>query len=64
MSIEKQLYFALSLNIILWKLLIKQFSTNENMISGNIETIEICMSDVVLGDIFEENPKCPNISKY
>jgi hypothetical protein len=34
------------------------------MISGNIETIEICMSDVVLGDIFEENPKCPNTNKY
>jgi hypothetical protein len=26
------------------------------MISGNNETIEICMNDVVLEDGFEENP--------
>jgi hypothetical protein len=34
----------------------EQFSTNENMISGNNETIKICMNDVVLDDGFEENP--------
>jgi hypothetical protein len=28
----------------------EQSSTNENMISGTNETIEICMHDVVLGD--------------
>jgi hypothetical protein len=26
------------------------------MISGNNETIEICMNDIVLEDGFEENP--------
>jgi len=34
----------------------EQSSTNENMISGNNETIEICMNDVVLEDGSEENP--------
>jgi hypothetical protein len=34
----------------------EQFFANENMISGNNETIEICMNDVVLEDGFEENP--------
>jgi hypothetical protein len=34
----------------------EQFSTNENMISGNNETIEICINDVILEDLFEENP--------
>ncbi len=54
-SIEKKLYFALSLDIVLWKLLMKQFFANENMISGNNETIEICMNDVVLEGKIEEN---------
>jgi hypothetical protein len=30
-------------------------STNENVISGNNETIEICMNDLVLENKFEEN---------
>jgi hypothetical protein len=34
----------------------EQSSTNENVISGNNETIEIYMNDVVLEDRFEENP--------
>jgi len=34
----------------------EQYSANENVISGNNETIEICMNDVVLEDRFEENP--------
>ncbi len=34
----------------------EQSSTNENVISGNNETIEICMNDVVLGDRPKENP--------
>ncbi len=34
----------------------EQFSTNENVINGNDETIEICMNDVVLKNRFEENP--------
>jgi hypothetical protein len=34
----------------------EQSSTNENMISGNNQTIEICMNDVVVKDGFEENP--------
>jgi hypothetical protein len=33
----------------------EQFSTNDNVISENNETIEICMH-VVLEDGFEENP--------
>jgi hypothetical protein len=33
----------------------EQSFENENMISGNNETIEICMN-VVLEDEFEENP--------
>jgi hypothetical protein len=33
----------------------KQFFANENMISGNNETIEICMNDVVLEGKIEEN---------
>jgi hypothetical protein len=33
----------------------EQSSTNENVISGNNERIEICMNDVVLEDKFEEN---------
>jgi hypothetical protein len=34
----------------------EQSSTNENMISGNNEIIEICMNDVILKDGSEENP--------
>ncbi len=34
----------------------EQSSTNENIIIGNNEAIEICMNDVVLEDGFEENP--------
>jgi hypothetical protein len=34
----------------------EQSSTNENTISGNNETIEICMNDVGLENEFEENP--------
>jgi hypothetical protein len=34
----------------------EQYFANENVISGNNETIEICMNDVVLEDRFEENP--------
>jgi hypothetical protein len=34
----------------------EQSSANENMISGNNETIEICINDVVLEDMYEENP--------
>jgi hypothetical protein len=34
----------------------EQPSTNENVISGNNETIEICMNDVVLEDGYKENP--------
>jgi hypothetical protein len=34
----------------------EQSSTNENMIIGNNETIEICINDVVLEDMYEENP--------
>jgi hypothetical protein len=34
----------------------EQSSANENVISGNNETIEICMNDVVLEDKFEGNP--------
>jgi len=33
----------------------EQFSTNDNVISGNNETIEICMN-VILKDGYEENP--------
>jgi len=50
------LFFTLSLDIVLWKLPMEQFSTNENMISGNNETIEICINNVILEDLFEENP--------
>jgi len=49
------LFFALSLDIVLWKLLMEQSSTNENVINGNNEKIEICINDVVLEDKFEEN---------
>ncbi len=55
MSIEEHLFSTLSLDIILWKLPMEQSSANENMISGNNETIEICMNDVVLEGRFEEN---------
>jgi hypothetical protein len=34
----------------------EQFSTNENMINGNNETIEICMNHVVFKDGYEVNP--------
>ncbi len=34
----------------------EQSFANENVISGNNETIEMCMNDVVLEDVFEENP--------
>jgi hypothetical protein len=34
----------------------EQFSTNENVINGNNETIEICMNDVVLENGYEEIP--------
>jgi hypothetical protein len=34
----------------------EQFSTNENVISGNNETIEIFMNDIVLEDRSKENP--------
>jgi hypothetical protein len=34
----------------------EQSFANENVISGNNETIEICMNDVVLENKFEENP--------
>jgi phage terminase large subunit-like protein len=34
----------------------EQSSTNENVISGNNETIEICMNNVILEDKSEENP--------
>jgi hypothetical protein len=37
----------------------EQSSTNENVINGNIETIEMCMND----GIMEENFKCANINK-
>jgi hypothetical protein len=33
----------------------EQSFANENVISGNIETIEICVNDVVLEDGSEEN---------
>jgi hypothetical protein len=33
-----------------------KYSTSDNMISGNNETIEICMDDVVLEDGYKENP--------
>jgi phage terminase large subunit-like protein len=33
----------------------EQSFANENVISGNNETIEICMNDVVLEDGSEEN---------
>ncbi len=33
----------------------EQSSANENMISGNNETIEICMNHVLMEDRFEEN---------
>jgi hypothetical protein len=36
--------------------MMEQFSANENAISGNNGTIEICMNDLVLEDKFEENP--------
>jgi hypothetical protein len=35
----------------------EQSFTNENVISGNNETIEICMNDVVLEDNFQENQR-------
>jgi hypothetical protein len=34
----------------------EQSSANENMISGNNETIEICMNDVVFEDGYEVDP--------
>jgi hypothetical protein len=34
----------------------EQSFPNENLISGNNETIEICMNDLVLEDGPEENP--------
>jgi hypothetical protein len=34
----------------------EQYFANENAISGNNETIEICMNDVVLEDKSKENP--------
>jgi hypothetical protein len=34
----------------------QQSFTNENVINGNNETIEICMNDVILENKFEENP--------
>lgn len=33
----------------------EQSFTNENMINGNNETIEIFMNDVIMEDNFEEN---------
>jgi hypothetical protein len=33
-----------------------QSSTNESMIIGNNETVEICINDVVLEDMSKENP--------
>jgi hypothetical protein len=41
----------------------EQSSTNENVIVGNNETIEICMNNVVLEDRCEENPSVQNINK-
>jgi len=34
----------------------EQSSTNENVMSGNNETIEICMNDVILENRSKENP--------
>ncbi len=40
-----------------------QSSTNESMIIGNNETVEICINDVVLEEMSEENPNVqPKIS--
>ncbi len=40
-----------------------QSSTNESMIIGNNETLEICINNVVLEEISEENPNVqPKIS--
>ncbi len=33
----------------------EQFFANENMISGNNETIEVFINDVILEDKYEEN---------
>ncbi len=43
--------YALALEIFLWKLPMEQYSTNENVIIENNETIEIYMND----EIMEEN---------
>jgi hypothetical protein len=34
----------------------EQSSANENVMSGNNETIEICMNDVILENRSKENP--------
>jgi hypothetical protein len=42
-----------------------QSSTNESMIIGNNETLEICINDVVLEEMSKENPSVqPKISSY
>jgi len=38
----------LGLEIFLWKLTIGQFSTDENVVIQNNETIEICMNDEIM----------------
>ncbi len=48
----------LGLEIFLWKLTIGQFSTYENVVIQNNETIEICMNDEIM-----EKCKCANKNK-
>ncbi len=42
---------VVALEILLWKLPMKQSFADENVVNGNNETIEICMND----GIMEEN---------
>jgi hypothetical protein len=37
--------------------------SNESIINGNNDTIEVCINDVILKEKLEENPKCAHRNK-
>ncbi len=53
----------LGLKIFLWKLTIGQFSTDENVVIQNNETIEICMNDEIMKKMTMCKPKQARIQK-
>ncbi len=52
----KSFFSPLALDIFFWKLSVDQYCEDENIISLNDETFEICMNDVSMEDKSRENP--------